>query len=295
MMVGRGENAHVDGARLGAANPPDLLVLQDAQQLGLDGERQVRDLVQEERAGIGDFEQPRLGCVRIRERAPLVAEQFGLDELLRQGRAVDGNERRAVARSATVDRPREELLPGPRLADNQGARAPVRQESRRPRQLFLEGWALAHERGERVIVPVVPLRRARPSGVHRGAHGVPEDLEIVRQRKVVVRTTGHELHGYTASRVRTDHERRHVARDPVAPEPLDRVPLRATGCDDDGHRPRLRFDVGRRLDQVDHDAEVLRQRVPELAERSRDDDHTQSLVHAASIACCRGRDARKAS
>src|SRR2546430_7646602 len=49
---------------------------------------------------------------------------------------------------------------------------------------------------------------------------------------------------------------------------------------DDGHRPRLRFDVGRRLDQVDCDAEVLGQLVPELAERSRDDDHTQSLVHA---------------
>src|SRR3972149_3026021 len=72
--------------------------------------------------------------MRVRDRAPLVTEQLRLDEVLREGGAVDGDERGAAARSARVDRPREELLPRSRFADDQGARVAVRQGARRPGQ-----------------------------------------------------------------------------------------------------------------------------------------------------------------
>ena len=69
--------------RLVAADALDLALLQDAQQLGLHGQRHVADLVEEERAAARALElaAPLLG--RAGERAGLVAEQLALDELAR--------------------------------------------------------------------------------------------------------------------------------------------------------------------------------------------------------------------
>src|SRR5262245_47356904 len=48
--VGRRENAHVDRHSLAAADALDLSLLEDPQQLGLEGERHVAHLVQEKRS-----------------------------------------------------------------------------------------------------------------------------------------------------------------------------------------------------------------------------------------------------
>ena len=74
MLVGRRQNAYVDGARFRPTDPADLFVLQHAQQLGLETEGQVADLVEEQRARVRHLEQPWLGRVRVRERASLVTE-----------------------------------------------------------------------------------------------------------------------------------------------------------------------------------------------------------------------------
>src|SRR5439155_771617 len=79
-----------------------------------------------------------------------------------------GDERGAATRAAFVDRPCEEFLPGPRLADDQGARVAVWQESGRPGQILLDGLALAHDGGERVRVTVRAPDGPRPVGVDRG-------------------------------------------------------------------------------------------------------------------------------
>ena len=84
-----------------------------------------------------------------------------------------------MPRSAGVDRPREQLLAGPRLTDDQRARAAVRQESDGPVQLLLDDLALAHDSGEGARVPVRGGGAARPAAVERGDR-VPEHLEIVR-------------------------------------------------------------------------------------------------------------------
>jgi hypothetical protein len=70
---GRDEaHVHVDHRR--AAHAPDLPLLQRAQQLDLKRRRQLRDLIEEQRAAVRDLDQPRLRPVGSGERAFLVAE-----------------------------------------------------------------------------------------------------------------------------------------------------------------------------------------------------------------------------
>jgi len=56
--------------------------LRYAQQLGLQRQRELADLVEKDRAGVGLDEQARLVDARVGERAALVAEQLALDQPL---------------------------------------------------------------------------------------------------------------------------------------------------------------------------------------------------------------------
>ena len=61
----------------------NLALLQDAQELGLHGERHVADLVEEERPSARALELPAPLLRRAGERARLVPEELALDELAR--------------------------------------------------------------------------------------------------------------------------------------------------------------------------------------------------------------------
>ncbi len=76
-----------------AADRPVLAFLQHAQQLGLQERRHLADLVQHQRAAGRQFEQADAVGGGAGERALLVAEELRLDEILRQRRAVDLDER----------------------------------------------------------------------------------------------------------------------------------------------------------------------------------------------------------
>ena len=71
---------HVDADRRRAAEALDLALLQHAQQLDLRRRADVADLVEEERAALGQLEPPLLERLRAGERALLVAEQLGFDQ-----------------------------------------------------------------------------------------------------------------------------------------------------------------------------------------------------------------------
>ena len=100
ILVGGGDQADVGADRLGAAQPLELALLQHAQQLDLRREVQLADLVQEQRAAVGQLEAPLLGGVGAGERPLLVAEQLRLDQVVRQRRAADLDER-LLARAAS--------------------------------------------------------------------------------------------------------------------------------------------------------------------------------------------------
>ena len=83
--------------RLGAANRPELALLQHPQQLGLQPQRHLADLVEQDRAAVRQLEQALAPGARAGERAALVAEELGLQELGRNRRAVDLDERAGPA------------------------------------------------------------------------------------------------------------------------------------------------------------------------------------------------------
>src|SRR5262249_41646175 len=58
VLVGRSDDAHIDADRLDAADPLDLALLEGPQDLHLHAGRHVADLVEEERAFLGELETP---------------------------------------------------------------------------------------------------------------------------------------------------------------------------------------------------------------------------------------------
>ena len=115
----RGEDSRIHPTRLLVANSPDFTLLQDAQQLCLQSERQLADFVQEDRSAVGGFEEARLVRARPGEGAAHVAEQLGLEQRLRNRCAVDANERLTRARARAVNRARNNFLPSAALTRDQ--------------------------------------------------------------------------------------------------------------------------------------------------------------------------------
>ena len=87
-----GDDAHVGLDRLVAADAVELAVGQHAQQPRLQVRRHVADLVEEQRAAVGLLEAAAPLRLRAGEGAALVAEQLGLEQVLRDRRGVDRDE-----------------------------------------------------------------------------------------------------------------------------------------------------------------------------------------------------------
>ena len=101
IAVRRGDDADVDLLGLAVADAEDDALLQRAQELHLEVQRQLADLVEEERALVGAWNLPGAARDRAGEGALHVAEELALDEVLGDGAAVDGDER---ARSRGCER-----------------------------------------------------------------------------------------------------------------------------------------------------------------------------------------------
>ncbi len=119
VLVGRRDQADVDLDRTAGADRVDLAVLQRAQQLHLRVQRQLADLVEEQRAAVRLDELAGVLFGRAGEGALLVAEQDRFDQVLRQRAAIDGDERLAAAIGAALDGARHQFLADARLAFDQ--------------------------------------------------------------------------------------------------------------------------------------------------------------------------------
>src|SRR5208282_2662024 len=82
-------------------------------------QRKLANLVEEQRAAVGDLELAGPRRDRAREGALHVAEELTLDEVLGDGAAVDDDERPGGAVRAPVDLAGDELLAGAGLAGDE--------------------------------------------------------------------------------------------------------------------------------------------------------------------------------
>ena len=98
------------------ADALDAALLQGAQQLDLHRHRHALDLVEEQRAAVGVLELADAAPRRAGEGADLVAEQFAVDQVLRQAAAVQRNEMAAPPLAVVVQAARHQVLAGAGLA-----------------------------------------------------------------------------------------------------------------------------------------------------------------------------------
>jgi hypothetical protein len=121
------DDADVDRLGLGAAEAADGTSLEDGEELGLDRYGQQTHLIEEERAPVRRVKEPGLGVASVRERAPLEAEQLGLEQGFRDRRAVDVHKGAAPPGPQTMHEPGDQPLAGAGLAlDQDRGQAPAR-------------------------------------------------------------------------------------------------------------------------------------------------------------------------
>src|SRR5579859_5904355 len=95
-MRGR-DDAGVDGLLFRASDRTDDAALEHVKELCLQSDREIADLVEEERSAVCFDEEARARIGRARERAFDVPEELALEKRLRNGSAVHGDERFARA------------------------------------------------------------------------------------------------------------------------------------------------------------------------------------------------------
>ena len=93
IAVRGGDHLHVDVHRMSRTDRSDFLLLQHAQQLGLQVERHFADFVQKDDPLLGGPKHTQRASVGAGEGPLLVTEQLALGQRGRERRAVDRNER----------------------------------------------------------------------------------------------------------------------------------------------------------------------------------------------------------
>src|SRR4029077_331947 len=95
-----------------AAYPLEALLLERAENLGLQAEGQIANLVEKQRAPVRQLEASRLPRRGAGEGALFMAKELGLEQVFRNGRAVDRHEGAFGSRTQDVKRARKQLLAG---------------------------------------------------------------------------------------------------------------------------------------------------------------------------------------
>jgi outer membrane PBP1 activator LpoA protein len=110
ILMRRCDDAHVDAHRNLSADAIELAFRQHAQQPRLQLRRHVADLVEEQRAAVRLLEAAATLAIRAGERALLVAEQLGLEQVRGERRRVERDERLSL-RAGCADARRARRAP----------------------------------------------------------------------------------------------------------------------------------------------------------------------------------------
>ncbi len=191
------------------AHTLELPLLNEAQDLALQGQGKVADLVEEEGAVVGHLRLPHLAARGARERSLLVAEELVLEQGLGDRRAVDGDERALRAGRQLVERSRHQLLAGAALPEDQhrgvAPRRPLDGEHR-----LSQGRVLPDHPWEAEPPLVLVLQEdvvgVEASALHRAIQQQQEVIGVDRLREEVRGAVLHGLHGLLDGPERGHHQ-----------------------------------------------------------------------------------------
>ena len=99
ISICRSDDAHVGKLIARRTNAPEPALFEKVQQLDLHQERQITNFVEEQAGAISGLEQSASQLTRAGERAALMPKKFGFKEGLRQGPAVDRDDRHGRTRT----------------------------------------------------------------------------------------------------------------------------------------------------------------------------------------------------
>src|ERR1700722_18754886 len=107
IAIGGGDDADIDFYPLIGADGTDFFLLQYAQELRLQFERQFANFVEKNGAAVGSLEKSLLRFQRAGEGSFFIAEEFAFDERRDERSAIDGDERTRGKCAAEVNRTRD--------------------------------------------------------------------------------------------------------------------------------------------------------------------------------------------
>jgi hypothetical protein len=175
------------------------------QQARLQRGGHVADLVEEQRAAVRLFETATSLRVGAGERALLVSEQLGFEQLRRNRRRVERDEWLALPRAVLVQRAGHQLLAGARFAGDEYRHARTRETSDRAKHL-LHRRRLAQQLGD-----LRRLRRrilAAARGLTRTAHQLDGLVDVERLRQILEGAAFIRRHRARQIRMRGHHDDR---------------------------------------------------------------------------------------
>ena len=268
VVLAGGDHAAVEGNGLVGADALDAALLQGAQQLDLHGHRHALDLVEEQRAAMRMLELAHAHLVGAGEGAGLVAEEFALDQVLRQAAAVQRHVVLATAFAVVVQAARHQLLAGAGFAVDQHVGRCLGQRHHRAPYLLHAGRA-ADEHGLDALPVVQRIAQrahlqAQLPALDRMAHGGDQPLGRVGLLDEVVGTFAHGLHRHRDVAVAGDEDHRQLGVDGAYfRQPVGAARARQTHvADDDGRHAggdvdACALDTGKRIDLEAGQAERL--------------------------------------
>ena len=118
--VGGRHQPHIDRDRRARTQAHHFTLLQNPQQFHLHVQRQIADLIEEQRAAIGRFKPAGLVGGSTGERAFFMAEQFAFHQGFGKRTAIHRHKGLTPATAQIVDMPCDQFLAGAGLANDQG-------------------------------------------------------------------------------------------------------------------------------------------------------------------------------
>ena len=119
LAVGCADHADFDLLVLLRPNPAELTILQQLQQLRLQGKVKLGNLVEKQRPTVCHLHAARLGAVGASERASFVAKQFALQQRTRNRWTIHFHPRPHLPRGCRMDHARNDVLARAALSLNQ--------------------------------------------------------------------------------------------------------------------------------------------------------------------------------